>query len=96
MCKEAEVGEPLGQRQGLQVAVRRMLEKNARCTAMRCIPSTTEEGVQRSDLLLEIRQSRGGLWDWSERLQRGLEKSSVHARPQAGTVFVITETTSQR
>ncbi|KAJ4987494.1 hypothetical protein SVAN01_06951 [Stagonosporopsis vannaccii] len=34
---EAEVGEPLGQRQGLRIAVRRMLEENARCTAMRSL-----------------------------------------------------------
>ena len=34
----------MDQRQGPRIAVRRVLEKEHWCTAMRCIPSTSEEG----------------------------------------------------
>lgn len=53
-CK-VDVGEPLGQRQGPRIIV----EKDARCTAMRCVPSPQRAGVGYADWLVENTQALG-------------------------------------
>ena len=69
----------MDQRQGPRIAVRRVLEKEHWCTAMRCIPSTSEEGEDCDHLSIQNTSALGRPLEWSTRLQR--RRSEVYTWP---------------